>query len=761
MKVLYVEDDPFDADLTSRALHRTAPHFHLDIARTQGEAVDFLERCKDYDLLLTDLRLPDGSGFALLSYVRERKLDIAAVVITGQGDEEIAVSVLKAGANDYLVKRENYLERLWLTLENALQRYRMEVARRQDSLRVLCLDSDTADVLQTRTYFSDHAPHINIDFVFNDMELFSRLGGKIALFDYDVLLVNYRAQELNALDLIKEARQSLGLDLPIVLIADRGDEELAVQAMRLGASDYIVKSPNYLVRVPGLLENAYHRAELQREQAALRDSEERFRRLAENAPDIIYRFRVVPRLVVDYVSPAIFPLIGYTPEEFYNDPRLAIRIVHPEDRSILQDVVARKVAASTPVNYRVYRKDGSLIWLEGRNVPILQNGELVANEGILRDITKRKESEEQIQRQLQHLHALRSIDLAITGNLNLQSILGILLDHVITQLRVDAADVWLYDPAARSLEYSFGEGFDSSSIQHLRLKLGDDLAGKAAMGRRTAYVPDLAAIEQPGKQASLMAGQGFTAYLAAPLVVKGENVGVLEVYHRQSLKPGEEWLDFLDTLAGQAAIAIDNASLFENLQSAYQELKLAYDTTLEGWVRALDLRDQETEDHTQRVTETTLRLARVMGVDEASQVHIRRGALLHDIGKIGIPDGILRKPGPLTAEEWEVMRQHPQYAYKFLSQIDYLLPALDIPYCHHERWDGSGYPRGLKGEEIPIVARIFAVVDVWDALETDRPYRQRWPRDKVLEHIRTGSGSHFDPRVVEAFLKLIESDPHM
>lgn len=761
MKLLYVEDDPFDADLTSRALRRTAPHFHFDIARTQSEAVDFLMRHKDYELLLTDLRLPDGSGFALLSHVRERKLDMAVVVITGQGDEEIAVSVLKAGANDYLVKSQNYLERLWLILENALQRYRMEAARRQDSLRALCLESDSADALQTRDYFSSHAPHINLDFVYNDMEFFSRLGGRIALFTYDVLLINYRAQELNALDVIKEVRQNLGLDLPIVLIADRGDEELAVQAMRLGASDYIVKSPNYLVRVPGLLENAFHRAEFQREQAALRDSEERFRRLAENAPDIIYRFRVSPDLVVEYVSPAVFPMTGYTPDEFYADPRLAYRMMDVDDRATLKDVVAMKVPASTPVNYRVFRKDGALIWLEGRNVPILQNCELVAHEGILRDITIRKEAEERIQRQLQRLHALRAIDLAITGNLSLSSTLSTLLQHVTAQLGVDAADIWLNNPATDTLEFSFGIGLDTDPLQHLGLKPGEGLAGKTALGRKTLGIPDLKTMEQPDSQTSLLAEQGFTTYFAAPLVVKGQNVGVLEVFHCQPLQQDEEWLDFLDTLAGQAAIAIDNASLFENLQTAYQEMKLAYDTTLEGWVRALDLRDQETEDHTLRVTETTLRLAQMMGVDEASQVHIRRGALLHDIGKIGIPDSILRKPGPLTDEEWKIMRQHPQYAYNFLSQIDYLLPALEIPYCHHERWDGMGYPRGLKGEEIPIVARIFAVVDVWDALETDRPYRKRWPREKVLEHIRSGSSTHFDPQVVDAFMKLVQGDPEI
>ena len=243
-----------------------------------------------------------------------------------------------------------------------------------------------------------------------------------------------------------------------------------------------------------------------------------------------------------------------------------------------------------------------------------------------------------------------------------------------------------------------------------------------------------------------------------PLIAKGQVVGVLELFHREPLDPDPEWLDFLETLAGQAAIAIDNAELFDNLHRANVELTLAYETTLEGWARALELRDYETEGHSQRVTELTVRIARAMGLSEAQLVHVRRGALLHDIGKMGVPDSILLKPGKLTDEEWEIMRQHPVYAYEMLSPITYLKPALDIPYCHHEKWDGTGYPRGLKGERIPLPARIFAVVDVWDALLSDRPYRKAWSEEKVLEHIQEQAGKHFDPAVVETFLKLMGNE---
>jgi putative nucleotidyltransferase with HDIG domain len=181
---------------------------------------------------------------------------------------------------------------------------------------------------------------------------------------------------------------------------------------------------------------------------------------------------------------------------------------------------------------------------------------------------------------------------------------------------------------------------------------------------------------------------------------------------------------------------------------------MAYDATIEGWSHALDLRDKETEGHTQRVTEMAVNLARACGLSEAELVQVRWGALLHDIGKMGVPDGILLKPGPLTDKEWMVMRKHPTFAYEMLAPIRHLRLALDIPYCHHEKWDGSGYPQELKGNQIPLIARIFTVVDVWDALVSDRPYRAAWTKEKAREHIRASSGTHFDPQVVDNFMKI-------
>jgi putative nucleotidyltransferase with HDIG domain len=184
-------------------------------------------------------------------------------------------------------------------------------------------------------------------------------------------------------------------------------------------------------------------------------------------------------------------------------------------------------------------------------------------------------------------------------------------------------------------------------------------------------------------------------------------------------------------------------------------LAQAYDTTLEGWAKALELRDKETEGHSRRVTETTVIVARAMGFTEGELTHIRRGSILHDIGKMGVPDDILRKNGSLTDAERMVVEKHPDTAYELLKGISFLEKAIEIPYYHHEKWDGSGYPRGLHGDEIPLPARMFAVADVWDALTTDRPYRKAWPREQAVQYLVNESGTHFDPKVVDIFLQLL------
>jgi HD-GYP domain-containing protein (c-di-GMP phosphodiesterase class II) len=365
---------------------------------------------------------------------------------------------------------------------------------------------------------------------------------------------------------------------------------------------------------------------------------------------------------------------------------------------------------------------------------------------------------ETTQLHLKHEKALREIDLAISSNLDLNATLNVVLYQARARLHVDACAILLLNSDMHTLEYSCSQGFQTELIKHTHLLLGEGQAGYSVQEQRIFGRVELESPTEVPDRANLITSEQFVAYFIAPLIAKGKLLGALEIYHRAPLIMKTEWLKFLETLAGQTAIAIDNASLFAELQRSNADLTQAYDTTLKGWSAALDLRDKETEGHTERVTEMTIHLAERMGVGSQELIQIRRGALLHDIGKMGIPDRILLKPDPLTDDEWVIMHMHPTYAFQMLEPITYLGSALDIPYCHHEKWDGTGYPRGLKGEEIPLAARIFSIVDVYDALTSNRPYRTAWPKDKALHHIRELSGTHFDPQVVVAFLEMMTKE---
>lgn len=358
---------------------------------------------------------------------------------------------------------------------------------------------------------------------------------------------------------------------------------------------------------------------------------------------------------------------------------------------------------------------------------------------------------EQTEKQLNHLLALHQIDLAITTNFDLEDTLNIILSHVCTELKVDAASILLLNEFD-NLEYAAGLGFKTEHIKHTDLKIGDGIAGRAALEKSTASSLDLELVSQDRSRISLITDEGFASHIATPLLIKGQVKGVLEVFHQSPQNPDSKWFDYFETLATQTMIAIENANLLKTLQIKNEELTLAYDATIEGWSRALDLRDHETEGHTQRVTEMALKLADQMGMSQTDKADMRRGALLHDIGKMGVPDAILHKPGDLTETEWKIMREHPTLAYRMLSPITYLNRALDISYYHHEKWDGTGYPHGLKGEEIPLAARVFAIVDVFDALTSNRPYRKAWTYETAYQYIESQAGKHFDPEIVKVFL---------
>jgi PAS domain S-box-containing protein len=573
----------------------------------------------------------------------------------------------------------------------------------------------------------------------------------------DLILAAFGLPGLDIFSMLRHL-QERDSDVPCIIVGTDISDEAEIACIRQGAIDTLRR--DHLGRLGEMVRRALAhrrlRCEKRQLEAALRESEDLLHTLMDNTPEQIYfkdldsRFIRVNRAQAQFLGlsdPA--QAIGKTDFDFF--PEQHAQAAYADERAIIETglPLINSLEDQSRLKHSPY-------WLLSTKVPMMHDGRITGTVGISHTVTELMEAERQVQRHAERLSALRTIDVAITASLDLRVTMAIFLEQVTTLLHVDAAQVLLLKAHTLMLEHVAGRGFRGSRVTRTNSSLAQRHAKQAALERRLISVPDL------GRESivylPLVEDEGFVACFAVPLMSRGQVKGVLELFHRAALSPDAEWLDFLEALAGQAAIAIDNAGLFEELQRSNTDLILAYDSTIEGWSRALDLRDRETEGHSQRVAGLTLLLAQSLGISDSELMHARRGALLHDIGKLGIPDSVLLKPGPLTDDEWVLMRKHPAYAYDMLAPIPYLRQALDIPFCHHEKWDGSGYPQQLKGVGIPLVARIFAVADVWDALRSDRPYRAAWPHGKVREHIRSLSGSHFEPRIVQAFLELPESE---
>jgi putative nucleotidyltransferase with HDIG domain len=356
----------------------------------------------------------------------------------------------------------------------------------------------------------------------------------------------------------------------------------------------------------------------------------------------------------------------------------------------------------------------------------------------------------EIHRMLQKMERLMEINIILNSTLALDRVLYLIISNAVEMLECEAGSILLYNKEKDCLIFSASTSADSETLDGIPVPLSDSLAGAIFSKNEPIVVQNVN--KDIRHNASVAAQIHFQTHslLGVPMSFQNRVIGVLEALNKQHGTFTEEDKKILTAIASQAAVAIENAQLVQALQESY-------DTTLEGWAAALDLRDKETEGHSQRVTLLAVQLAQEIGVSKEALTYLRQGALLHDIGKMGVPDRILHKHGPLTDQEKVIMRQHPVNAYHMLYPIAHLRSALDIPYCHHEKWDGSGYPRGLKGEEIPLAARIFTIIDVWDALRSNRPYRKAWSVKKTIAYIQKQAGKSFDPHIVKSFVDAIPS----
>jgi PAS domain S-box-containing protein/putative nucleotidyltransferase with HDIG domain len=749
LRVLIVEDTPDDAELMLLRLRQEG--FQPDWTRVQTEPDYLAALATAPDLILADWSLPQFSGLRALKLMGAHGLAIPFIIVSGGIGEETAADALHQGADDYVLKDRP--QRLGPAVRRALQEKQLRVERQRIEEALRASEEQYRSLAQTAS----------------DAIITADAGGQIIAWNLAAERM-FQYTEAEALgqsleSIMPEAYRGAYAKRMTLLQTDAEPRvvgrTIELTGLRKDGSQFPVELSLAMWKTQqGQFFSAIVRdiTERKRAEEALAEERNLLRTLIDNLPDAIYAKDTQGRYVIKNLADAALTgaksteeIVGKSDFDYY-PPELAAHFT-ADDQAVIQSgqpLLNREEPNVGPTGDKRWILTTKVPWRDGK-------GQIIGLVGIGHDITVRRQREERIRRQLEHLTALREIDRAISSSFDLRFNLVTTLNQLTVQLGVDAADVLLYRANSQTLECAADHGFRTTAIQNTRLRLGQGHAGRAALERHTVRVADLRTTDTSLATVPL-ADEGFVSYIGVPLIAKGQIKGVLELFHRSPLDPDEEWLDFLDALTAQAAIAIDNATLFESLQRANTDLAQAYDATIEGWSRALDMRDQETEGHTQRVTEMTVRLARACGLSDVELKSVRWGALLHDIGKMGIPDNILLKPGPLTVEEWNVMRQHPVLAYEMLAPIHYLRAALDIPYSHHEWWDGEGYPLGLKGEQIPLAARIFAVVDVWDALRSQRPYRSAWLDQKVIEYLRKQAHTHFDPHVVDVFLTLLATE---
>ena len=796
LRLLIIEDSESDALLVLRELKQGGYEVEFERVETSNAMQKALTE-RNWDLILSDYSLPQFNAPQALEVLKTSGQDLPFIIISGTIGEETAVSSLKAGAHDFVLK--DRMARLIPAIERELRESATRREHRQSELELRASEErfrQLADNIQEVFWMTD---------IQNNKELYISPAG-----------VMIWGRPLPTLI------QSMDAFIETVVTEDRPMARAALERQKRGEQtdiEYrivhtdgsvrwiwhrafpILDETGMVIRVAGIAADVTER---RRAEETLRQQDEELQKrnaeltrlyrasealLTGALADLPSLARTIVRTVLREFERSNCSLLLVKNRETHELERLAVegayyaeqvgnvslsldgpgltarairtgQVINAHDVSAEPDYIANWNAACSELVIPLKIGDdviGALDVQSPRPDAFHEEDErlmtIFAERAALS--IERTRLHEQTMQQIERLEGLRTIDLAISSSLDLRVSLNIVLEQVVKQLGVDAALVLLWQSEYGRLEFAAGRGFRTRQIEFSSIRPGEGHAGRAALDRRIIQVEDLTLEPQKFMRRDLLASEEFVSYFGVPLIAKGELKGVLEIFNRSALHVNMEWLDFLESLGWQTAIAVDNALLFEGIQRSNIELARAYDATIEGWSKALDLRDHETEGHTQRVTEMTLKLAPLVGFREADLIHIRRGALLHDIGKMGVPDHILLKPAPLTQEEEAIMRQHPQFAYELLQPISYLRDALWIPYSHHEKWDGTGYPRGLSGTQIPLEARLFAIVDAWDAITSDRPYRKKWPKRKAIKYIHDQSGTYFDPQLIEIFLREI------
>ena len=491
---------------------------------------------------------------------------------------------------------------------------------------------------------------------------------------------------------------------------------------------------------------------IQKRENQIEEREKEYRQLVETMSEGLAV--VNPEGFIVYVNPRLCEMLGYASEyivgkffiEFYAEDRREI---------VLQQWSDPSISKRSAYESKLVTSDGKYVYVSASSEPQYDEfGEYTGQLSVITDISKQKQFEFNLQRKLNEISGLREIDTAILEQATYKDVVDTVFKQFQDHLLADGAVIYVVSPIDNEVVFASAYcndkqfEFEQMEIDYRHLK-------------RISQITEGIQIKKTDDELLILDylhDKDFRILYAMPIMINNTYHGVAEILYFNDMDLDDEWHNYFNALLTQTAVGISKIQLMEDLCNRNAELKDAYDGILKGWAKALELRDEETKGHSDRVLELSIKMAKQNHYTGREFEAFCRGALLHDIGKMGIPDSILLKPGKLTPEEWDIMKLHPDLAYVLLSEIPFLREAIEIPYYHHERWDGSGYPSGLKGEDIPLAARIFAVVDVWDALTSDRPYRPAWDIEKTKNYMIENKGVQFDPEIVDQLLDLLKEE---
>jgi PAS domain S-box-containing protein len=726
LRFLIVEDNLDDAFLLMHAMKSSFPESEFVHVQGKAELVNYLATMTSNPaIVLSDWSLPQFNGLAALDLVREKGLDAPFIIVSGKIGEEAAIQAIKKGVFDYVLK--DNMGRLPSSIEHALAAYESEKRAKIDNA-LIALQATALGVAPVAIVVVD--PQGFVEWVNPAFESLTGYGAN---------------------DVLGLAFGSISSGMEREAFEHSEALSISIEKRKNGSLYYEERKICPVVEHDG---SVSHFVVIKKD---VTQSEQEKRELALEVEfsDVLRSAKTMEGL-----SQQVVGVLGNQ----FPEAKAGVCLLSKGETRAERWYGTRPAKSLSPGKLRHFRRElgaqeeriGYLVFQYPVSTPL-------DIDRILADFCARLEStlqkmlaQKKIATQLGHISFLKLIGSTITSILDFESIATPLLERIREILDCDATALYLIEKDSNTLVCHARCNFRSGMTQRIAIDPGEKYVGIAAEEQRIVSVSEFEDLDHQGQFYKLIKLEEFSSQHCAPIIVGNKTIGVLEVFQRKLFTPSSEWLILFDAIATQTGLALDYNTIFADLQRTFIDLKLSYEATIDGWSRAMDFRDQETEGHSRRVTTLTATLALKMGLTGEKIDEINRGALLHDIGKIGIPDSILKKAGPLDEEEWKLMKRHPRIAYQMLERIPYLKNSLNIPLYHHEKWDGSGYPEGLRGEAIPIEARLFSIVDVFDALTSDRPYRDAWSVEKTVAYIREQSGKQFDPKIVDEFLGLLE-----